>query len=314
MFTTIFWLFRIRYQKKWFWMLVLNFIIVSFLIQPTFITEMSEIFRCKELDKKMYVSSSLDCSCENETYINWRNYFFIPIICFWIFLFPLLCFWKLFKNSKNLDNPQIKLFFGFFYLGYQPEYYFWEIIIMYRKIFIIFISAIPEDFIKSKGYIILFLNSFATYLQKLKSPFIDKELNNLELKANYSSTLTIFFGLFYLVGISDQEKAVCFIGILIFNTIFLLSWLKFLFYVSFKTLSENWIIKKCCPSFPKKILAVIKGFESLIKKYLRLYKAIDNIRNLKSLKNFRNYMKTQNFFAEKELNEIKLQKIGIYGK
>lgn len=271
-FATIFWLFKIRSQRNWSRKLILNCIIISFLIQPTFITEFSEILRCREIDKKLYISSSLDCSCENEAYKYWRNYFFIPILCFWIILFPLLCFWKLFKNSKNLDKPQIKLFFGFFYLGYQPEYYFWEILIMYRKIFTIFISVMPENFMQSKGYIILFLNSFAAYLQKLKSPFIDNELNNLELKANYTSTLTIFFGLFYLAGISDQEKAACFIGILIVNIIFLLSWLKFLFYVSFKTLSGNWIIKKICPSFPRKILAIIKGFKNYIKKIFKFVK------------------------------------------
>jgi len=39
--------------------------------------------------------------------------------------------------------------FGFLYNGYKKEYFFWEIVIMYRKILIIFISV----FLYSEGAI-----------------------------------------------------------------------------------------------------------------------------------------------------------------
>lgn len=228
-------------------------------MQPTAVKELLEIFNCKLIDDKKFILSSLDISCENSEYIAWRNQFYIPILCFWIVLFPLFCLGKLVINSKNLDLPHIKLFFGFFYLGYKPEYYFWEFVIMYRKIIMILVTIIPDNRIFSKGYIVLFVNACAAYFQKVKSPFNDRALNALELKADIASMFTIFIGMFYLMNIPDYLKAICFVVILITNIFFLLCWLKFLFYVTFKSIIDNYFIKKFCPLLPKKILTFIKG-------------------------------------------------------
>lgn len=256
----MYWLIMSKSRKDWFHMLFLNTIIISFLIQPTIIKEFLEIFKCKDIDGSLYIMNSLEISCENKEYFDWRNKFYIPYLSLWIAIFPLFSLGKLIINSKKLDLPQIKLFFGFFYMGYKPELYFWEFCIMYRKIFAILVTLMPEDMLSTKCYILLLVNAQAVYFQEVKSPFIDKKLNALELKANIASLLTILLGLFFRIDISITLKITLFFFIILFNSIFLIYWMKFFFLAIVKDLSQHHLIKKFCPNLPKYILSCLRGY------------------------------------------------------
>lgn len=244
-------------RKDWFHMLILNIIIVSFILQPTAIRELLEIFNCKNIDGHKYILTSLNISCEDDVYFSWRNEFYLPLLFFWTVIFPFGCYLALVFNSKKLDNPRMKLFFGFFYLGYRPDYYYWEFIIIYRKIFSIMITIMPENLVMAKGYIILFVNASAACFQSRKCPFIEWELNKLELKANIAAMITIFIGLFYILNIPEIAKAICFVCIIIVNNYFILNWLKFFFMVTYQEISKSYLVKKFCPTFPNKILFFI---------------------------------------------------------
>jgi hypothetical protein len=53
-------------------------------------------------------------------------------------------------NRNDLGNKLVKEQFGFLYNGYRNSTYYWEIVIIFRKITIIFISV----FLSSSGTII----------------------------------------------------------------------------------------------------------------------------------------------------------------
>ena len=258
--SSIFWFSQSKKRKDWWHMLILNYIIISFFLQATVIKELTIIFQCKTIDDSTYVLSSLNTSCEDNYYMRWRNMFYLPVLSFWIIIFPFLCLSKLFAARNNLENPQIKLYFGFFYFGYKPEFFYWEFMIMYRRIAMMGITLFPEEFIFLKGCLSLFLNFLAVYFQRIKSPFKDVGLNYLELKANFASSSTIFIGLFYLSDMGENWGAIFFALIVIANLYFVVNWAKFVFYVSFKEISRSPYIHKFCPKLPKKILLIIKGF------------------------------------------------------
>jgi len=54
------------------------------------------------------------------------------------------------KDKDELDTKVAKEKFGFLYNGYKRHNYFWEIVVMYRKIFCIFIAV----FLKKVGIIV----------------------------------------------------------------------------------------------------------------------------------------------------------------
>lgn len=65
----------------------------------------------------------------------------LPSLIVWGLGIPLFAFMLLFKERKRLDTLLARQKFGFLFRGYKQRFYYWEIVIMYRKIFLIFIQV-----------------------------------------------------------------------------------------------------------------------------------------------------------------------------
>ena len=79
-----------------------------------------------------------------------------PSIALWVFGIPLAALGILIRNKRilNLMNKkeitvaeneeilQMKVKYGFLFAGFKPTTFFWEVLIMYRKIFIIMSSVV----------------------------------------------------------------------------------------------------------------------------------------------------------------------------
>ena len=83
-------------------------------------------------------------------------------------------------QRKNLDDVKMRVQFGFFYLGYKPQYYFWEFAIMFRKIIIIYVTLIPDSAIKSKAVLVLFFIAVSFYFHSKSKPYTNENLNKLD--------------------------------------------------------------------------------------------------------------------------------------
>ena len=164
---------------------------------------------------------------------------------YWTVVFPLFCLFSLIKNKSRLDQSDMKFRFGFFYIGYKDELFFWEFIIMYRKILTICVSMVNDSFLFAKGALILLINSTSLLLQISKMPFTDQTLNLLESSAIKVSLITIFSGLFYIQdSFGDVLKAFIFVIIVIVNTFFLLTWLRLIMKHAVSKYSHNKIVRK----------------------------------------------------------------------
>ena len=62
----------------------------------------------------------------------------------------MAAFLALYKNREGLQTSEIKEQFGFLYNGYRKSSYYWEIVIIFRKLTIIFISV----FLQSEGSLV----------------------------------------------------------------------------------------------------------------------------------------------------------------
>jgi hypothetical protein len=121
-----------------------------------------------------------------------------PAIGLWVFGIPLFAFLVLYKNKRVLqlmmkpeitqqekeEIVQLKMKYGFLFSGYDARTYFWEVIIMYRKILIIatsvFLSTVSSE---SQVLVVIFIIVINMFLQIRFSPFYTSTLNKME---NYS--------------------------------------------------------------------------------------------------------------------------------
>lgn len=118
---------------------------------------------------------------------------------------------------------------GFLYLGYKPRLYFWEFIIMYRKIITLAVTMLPDSQKLAKGVIVLFITTVSLAYHINERPFIVNKLNEIEYSAILVSAVTIYVGLFYLDdSFGEGMKAFFFIVILFTNIRFFLIWLYYI--------------------------------------------------------------------------------------
>ena len=95
---------------------------------------------------------------------------------------------------------------------------------MFRKNFFIFLSIIPID-VFLKGVILLSVSFISLFLVLQKQPFILSKLNDLEYKSNFAALITLFVGNLYLYDISQVIQDICFVLILLTNTLFFCTFL-----------------------------------------------------------------------------------------
>jgi hypothetical protein len=127
------------------------------------------------------------------------------------------------RNRKELSEINTKLRFGFLYNGFKKSKFYWEFVIMLRKILIICIvvfignQSIP---IQALTLALLLLNFLV--FQYLTRPYASDELNQMELRSILVASVTIYCGLYYLSkDLGGVAKVLFFLVMLLVNLYFL---------------------------------------------------------------------------------------------
>ena len=118
---------------------------------------------------------------------------------------PFFAFLLLSKIRTSLDRIESRERLGFLYRGYRKEFYYWEIIIMYRKIALIFISVFVSSYgIITQALVVFLLLIGFFFVNMKKQPFQTTVLNDLETLSLVTSMVTIYCGLFFLSNMRQE--------------------------------------------------------------------------------------------------------------
>ena len=131
------------------------------------------------------------------------------------------------KNKRNLHLDLYRIVFGYLFNGYKLSRFFWEFIIMYRKIILISISVfLSSQAVMIQALTVVIVLVLSLYLQYASRPYNSTELNHMEIEALFTATITIYCGLYYLSnGISEEVKLILFLVIVLGNAYFILYWI-----------------------------------------------------------------------------------------
>ena len=217
-------------------------IIIFFLIYPNIVEIIFDIFSCTFIGEFGYwVSSNLIVKCYDDVYIEKSITLGLTGIIFWAIGVPTIVLVIISKRRKFLQTDENRVIFGFLFNGYKKSRFFWEFIIMYRKILIIAILV----FFNTVGITIQALNVTlvlftSLYLQYEFKPYNRYQLNKMEIEAILTATITIYCGLYYLdaLDVGDVFRGVLFCFIILGNAYFIFHWLFYMFYAVLDILSN----------------------------------------------------------------------------
>lgn len=201
----------------------------------TSITKLTfSIFNCIEiLPKELWLVTDLSIKCWDSQHVSNMLRLALPGLIVWVVGLPTLCLLLLIRSKRFLTDPNIRLMFSFLYKGYKPEWYFWEFVILYRKIGVVSIAVFLSTMVvtvQALSMLAIVLLSF--FLQLFIKPFNAPTFNSLELKALLASFLTIYAGLYFDTNSICKFHAdsalnyVLFVIILLANVYFLFEWAR----------------------------------------------------------------------------------------
>merc|ERR1719499_730545 len=90
--------------------------------------------------------------CDSNSYTNILIFLAFPMLFLWVCGIPAFVFWRLWSNRDELLKEENDVAAGvlekwhFLTKGYEPKYFYWEIVVMLRKVGMIIISVWITDF------------------------------------------------------------------------------------------------------------------------------------------------------------------------
>ena len=102
---------------------------------------MFAVFNCYDVDGDLRIYSDLSILCYDGNFNLFAYGVALPGIILWGLGIPFFAFILLTRDKERLNKLEIREKLGFLYRGYKKQYYYWESVIMYRKIVLIFIAV-----------------------------------------------------------------------------------------------------------------------------------------------------------------------------
>ena len=203
-------------------------VVILFILHPTVTKMMFSFFACMDLGTgDFWLIADLSIKCWDSSHVRQILLVVLPSIVVWVVGLPSIAmFYLIFKRHK-LDEWSVKQVFSFLYKGYERPYFYWEFVIVYRKVALISASVFLGTVgIRVQALTVLAILLVAFFLQVQIKPFNDPSLNKLELRSIAVSAVTIYAGLYYAAeSVSTLLNIIIFIGMLIANLYFLTLWI-----------------------------------------------------------------------------------------
>ena len=123
---------------------VSSVLVVLIVLQTNLAKTSIELFSCQHFvypavghhDKhySAYLTQDLHYKCMGDRMRWWSMGMGVPMLLFYTFGIPLFCAAILWWNRQNLTDDAVKGRLGFLYKGLETKYYYWESVVMVRKV------------------------------------------------------------------------------------------------------------------------------------------------------------------------------------
>ncbi len=169
----------------------------------------------------------MKCSMADERYRAAILTLALPVAMLYLLPAPLLALWKL--RGSNREADQTLTVYGFLYSGYKKEYWYWEVLVLVRKIMVAAISVFLSADVSSandlqvnssqyqQGLLATLVISIALYIQLKLEPFEDDVFNGVESMGLVVSVMSLYLGLWTFYGNEENYVLDTVITVLIFG-------------------------------------------------------------------------------------------------
>eukprot|EP00003_Mantamonas_plastica_P016296 TRINITY_DN271_c0_g1_i10.p1 TRINITY_DN271_c0_g1~~TRINITY_DN271_c0_g1_i10.p1 ORF type:complete len:6036 (+),score=1765.20 TRINITY_DN271_c0_g1_i10:697-18804(+) len=216
---------KMGYEQAWRYhmtnMYTLTVMVILFIAHPMVSKAVFQIFNCIELeDGSRYLEADMRINCASsvyEYYLYVWGYTMVFGYCLGVLAIGMGI---LFVNRKRLNQPTVMARYRFLYDGYAKKRYFWEIIIMARKLTIVAIIVRWKSAPLTQLYAGMWMAMGALVLHLYSKPFAENLATGLETLGLSATCVTLMTGLlFYSSETTKDDENIISIFLLVLNVI-----------------------------------------------------------------------------------------------
>ncbi len=256
----LFWIAYAKYKKQsstyLHQRLLISVTVLLYTMYPNFIRLFFQLLSCKSYppEQKRRLQGSLDTYCFEANHWAWIWGLALPVFVLIIIAWPLASFLQLNHLRKTkvdgLSNPEVVSTLGFLFDGFQLDCWYWEMIVLARKISLSVVSvflSISNDgnlVLYRQGMAALFIMGTSLCVHLSVYPYMDLHINRLETLGLTVSALTLYGGMLTFDNAANQT-AKEFISFLVVSMN--LMWLLFVLQIMYSGLKvQEKLSKFCC--------------------------------------------------------------------
>jgi hypothetical protein len=190
------------------------------------------MFNCMEIGNHgSFLVDDMTIKCWDKEHYFYVVSVTVPCIVFWCFFVPILIIILLYKKRTQLKTTKELLKFGFLHKGFHMEYFYWEFVILFRKIGIISCSVFMRSISIHVQALTTFMVILVAFTLHLKAkPYNAEQLNSMETRSILVCGVTIYCGLYFMTNVMDSlAKFFLFLLMVLINALFISYWIYYTF-------------------------------------------------------------------------------------
>ena len=199
--------------------ILISLITLFYLAYSKILRDLFQLFDCSPVGTHFFperrLRGALNVECDLHSDETYRNYILgLALPVFLLFILPLLSLLAI-RKLKTVDRESDEVYkvYGLGYDGYKPEYWYWEVVVLLRKIFLagisvfyaVGVSSVTNSICSSEttvnadqyqqGLLASLVLVVALFIQMLFHPYEGEVMNNVEVMGLSVGFLSLYLGL-----------------------------------------------------------------------------------------------------------------------
>ncbi|CAD8067418.1 unnamed protein product [Paramecium sonneborni] len=177
--------------------------------QPTLIGGFISLLSFRQISSFYWIQGNVAYRYDTQEHLNWIITFILPSTLALALIIPAYMFINLYIQRQKLEEENTRKNWGYLYNEYSKNAYFWEIVKILQKGFIIIFLTFYEDLVIIKGALVFMIVFLYQLLTRKYRPYQILQLNIIdELSTLICGTSIVLSITIYQANISENQEII----------------------------------------------------------------------------------------------------------
>ncbi|CAD8196346.1 unnamed protein product [Paramecium pentaurelia] len=194
-------------------------------LQPTLLGGFISLLSFRKISDIYWIQGNVAYRYDTQSHFNWMITFILPSTLCLALVIPIYMFLSLYQKRNKLTDSETRKIWGYLYNEYSEKAYFWEIVKILEKGFMIVFLTFYEDLIIIKAAMIFIITFLYSILTKKFKPYKLSYLNLIDEISTLVCETSIVLGMtIYSASSSDNQEIIWpfYIILISINSIFII--------------------------------------------------------------------------------------------